>query len=162
MTDFDSEKIKYNSNSKYIELSHDDNDLIMSHESVYVPFGLEKNFSNYFLKILYNNESKDLFEKIKKIEEQNIKFLKKQGDFEKYDYKSQIIEKKNYGKFLVVKIPLVKNQFNVEIIDKDNNIQDIFKIQKKQKMNVYLEINSIWCFKNKYSCIPKITKIKLL
>ena len=162
MTDFDSEKIKYNSNSKYIELSHDDNDLIMSHESVYVPFGLEKNFSNYFLKILYNNESKDLFEKIKKIEEQNITFLKKQGDFEKYDYKSQIIEKKNYGKFLVVKIPLVKNQFNVEIIDKDNNIQDIFKIQKKQKMNVYLEINSIWCFKNKYSCIPKITKIKLL
>lgn len=162
MTNFDSEKIKYNSNSKYIELSHDDNDLIMSHESVYVPFGLEKNFSNYFLKILYNNESKDLFEKIKKIEEQNITFLKKQGDFEKYDYKSQIIEKKNYGKFLVVKIPLVKNQFNVEIIDKDNNIQDIFKIQKKQKMNVYLEINSIWCFKNKYSCIPKITKIKLL
>lgn len=162
MTNFDSEKIKYNSNSKYIELSHDDNDLIMSHESVYVPFGLEKNFSNYFLKILYNNESKDLFEKIKKIEEQNITFLKKQGDFEKYDYKSQIIEKKNYGKFLVVKIPLVKNQFNVEIFDKDNNIVDIFKIEKKQKMNLCLEINSIWCFKNKYSCIPKITKIKLL
>ena len=161
MTDFDSKKIKYNSNSKYIELSYDDNVLMMSHESVYVPFGLEKNFNNYILKILYNNESKDLFEKIMKIEEQNITFLKMCGDFEKYEYKSQIIEKKNYGKFLIVKIPLVKNQFNVEIMDKENNLQDIFKIQKKQKMNICLEINSIWIFKNKYSCIPKVTKIKL-
>ncbi len=162
MTDFDSEKIKYVSNSKYIELSHDDNDLIMSYESVHVPFGLEKNFNNYILKIVNNSESKELFEKIKKIEQQNMKFLKKQGDFDNYEYKSQIIEKKNYGEFLVVKIPLVKNQFNVEIFDKDNNIVDIFKIEKKQKMNLCLEINSIWCFKNKYSCIPKITKIKLL
>ena len=111
---------------------------------------------------MYNSESKELFEKIKKIEQQNIKFLKKQGDFDNYEYKSQIIEKKNYGEFLVVKIPLVKNQFNVEIFDKNNNIVDIFKIEKKQKMNLCLEINSIWCFKNKYSCIPKVTKIKLL
>ena len=60
MTDFDSEKIKYVSNSKYIELSHDDNDLIMSYESVHVPFGLEKSFNNYILKILNNSESKEL------------------------------------------------------------------------------------------------------
>ena len=162
MATFDPQKIKYNSKSKYIELSHDENELNMSHQSLYVPFGLEKNFNNYILKIQYNDESKELFDKITKIEQQNITFLRIQGDLEKYQYKSQIIEKENYGKFLIVKIPVVKNQFNVQVIDKDDNIQNIFNIQKKQKMNLCLEISSIWSFKNKYSCVPKVSKIKLL
>ena len=46
----------------------------------------------------------------------NITFLKKNST-EEINYKSQIISKPGYGDFLVVKIPVVKNQFNVEIVD---------------------------------------------
>lgn len=161
MTEFNCEQIKYTFNSKCIDLSYNSSKISLQAKGINVPFGLEKNFNNYLLKIILNQESKGLFETIKRLEESNIDFLNKHNLLSNSDYKSQIIQKSNYGEFLVVKIPLIKNQFMVDITDKDSNIIDVFKIQKKEIMDIHLEMNSIWSFKNKYSCVPKVTKIKL-
>lgn len=161
--DIDFTKIKYSDdNPKFIQLSYDNEEIKLGCQSVFIPFGLEKNFNNYILKILLNKESEILFQSIRKIEENNISYLRKFEHFSDSDYKSQIIKKDNYGEFLIVKIPLIKNQFIVDICDKNKNTSDVYQIQKKQKINIYLQLNSIWRFKNRYSCIPKVSKIELL
>lgn len=162
MTDFDSQLIKYTSKSKYIEISYNNKSLNLEYNSLLVPFGVEKYFNNYILKIILNNESEELFNTMKTIEQENILYLKKQGNFSDSEYKSQIINKNNYGSFLVVKIPLVKGQISTDVVDHENKFDNIFNIKKNQKINVCLELNSIWNFKNKYSCVPKVTKIKIL
>lgn len=162
MTDFDSKLIKYISKPKYIEILYNNQPLTFEYNSLLVPFGVEKYFNSYILKIILNNESEELFNTIRKIEQENILYLKKEGNFSESDYKSQIINKSNYGDFLVVKIPLVKGQIIVNVVDNENNFDNIFNVKKKQKINLCLELKSIWNFKNKYSCVPKVTKIKIL
>lgn len=162
MNHFDSKLIKYTPKPKYIEISYNDQELNFEYKSLLVPFGVEKYFSNYILKIILNSESEELFKIIRKIEQENIMYLKKEGNFSESDYKSQIIHKDNYGDFLVVKIPSVKGQITTHVVDSENNIDNIFNVKKKQKINICLELNTIWNFKNKYSCVPKATKIKIL
>ena len=162
MTDFDSQLIKYTSKPKYVEISYNNKSLSLEYNSLLVPFGVEKYFNNYILKIILNNESEELFNIMKTIEQENILYLKKQGNFSESEYKSQIINKNNYGNFLVVKIPLVKGQISTNVVDHENKFDNIFNIKKNQKINVCLELNAIWNFKNKYSCVPKVTKIKIL
>lgn len=162
MSEFDINMIKYNQTQKFIELSYNNESLKLNFSSVYIPFGLEKYFDSYILKIASNDQSKELFDIIKSIEQRNVSYLKEQEVFSGCDYKSQIIHKKNYGDFLIVKIPSVKGQFTVDIMDNENKINNVFGIKKKQKIDICLELNTIWNFKNKYSCVPKVSKIKLL
>lgn len=155
--------IKYIKEDKYIKLIYNDTNLKIKFSNVIIPFGVEKNYNNYIIKIIRNSESHDLFTLIENIEENNIQSLLSTNiDKNKFNYKSQIEYKVNYGTFLTLKIPIVKNQFCVSIYNKNKELINVFDLlRKKSKISLEFEIDSIWLFKDKYSCVPKVKNIYL-
>lgn len=158
----DFEKINYKKENNFYSINYDNKAFIISVKNVLIPFGVEKNFSNYIIKVSENENSKDLFNFIHKFENNNIDYLKSiESSFKEEDYKSQILKKDNYSNLLIIKIPIVKNQIQVEI-KKDNNIISMFDIPKKAIVSLDIEIDTIWFFKGKYSCIPKTKTMRLM
>jgi hypothetical protein len=156
--------IKFIHDDKCIKLFFNKNNIKIKCSNVILPFGVEKNYDNYIIKIIKNNESHDLFTLIENIEENNIKYLLSQNiDKNTFNYKSQIDYKPNYGTFLTLKIPIIKSQIITSIYNKDGDNINLFDlIKKKSNVSVEFELDSIWLFKDKYSSVPKVKNIYLL
>ena len=112
---------------------------------MYVPFGVEKDYNNYIIKLqfkgLKNNnkpEMKEFYNSIRNFENQIIDI--KNVDKEKF--KSQIIPKENYDDLLTIKIN--KKFHNIEIINQNSEIKNIFNIEKKSEIECKLHIDNLW------------------
>lgn len=164
LNELDFTKIKYQNLTNYTKITYNLNEFEFNINNAYIPFGIEKNYDNYIIKILKNSNTSSYFEKLLDIEKNHINFLSLDSKLDKelINFNSQIIEKKNYGDFLIVKIPIVKKQFQVDIFDKNNDRKNIFDINKKQIANLKLYIDNLWNFKGKYSCPVKVKEITLL
>ena len=57
-------------------------------------------------------------------------------------FKSQIIYKENYDDILVIKIN--KKFFNINIINDQGDIKNIFDIEKKSEIKCKIHIDNIW------------------
>ena len=112
---------------------------------MYLPFGLEKEYSDYILKLQFrgvkddsNSEMKEFYNLIKNFEE---KIINLKGIEEK-KFKSQIIEKNNYDDLLIIKIK--KKFFNIDISNSNSEIKNIFDIQKKSQIKCTMHIDNLW------------------
>lgn len=156
------EKINISYNGKFFDIQNDKEKLIFYTNQVYIPFGLEKNFNNYYLKVLKNDESNLLFQFIKEIESKCIQFLNDYNSSKQVNFISQIKIKPSYGDFLQLKIPYKNNQFILDIYDQENNRKTIFDIKKKQQLKLKLMIDNIWSFNDSYSAVIKVKSIFLV
>lgn len=161
-SEIDVKNINYVSTSKFIKINYNDNNLIILTGKVYIPFGFEKNFNNFYLKILKQKDSEILFEKIKELEDNNITYLNSENNIKDIKYNSQIKIKNNYGVFLSLKIPYKNGQYLVDIYDKDQDRKTVFDIKKNQYAEITIEMDSIWYFKNSYSSVLKIKSLVLV
>ena len=156
------DKINIKYNGKFFDIKNDNEKLIFNTNQVYIPFGVEKNFNNYYLKILKNDESNSLFQFIEEIESKFIQFLNNYNSSEQVNFTSQIKKKQGYGDFLQLKIPYRNNQFILDIYDQENNRKTIFDIKKKQQLKLKLMIDNIWSFNDSYSAVIKVKSIFLV
>ena len=158
--EIDEEKITIDYNEKFFNILHNQQKLIFDSDLVYIPFGLEKNYNNYYIKVLKNNESMLLFDKITLLEQQFSKLLLNVKS--QINFISQIKTRMNYGDFLQLKIPFKNNQFILDVFDQENNRKTIFDLKKKQQVKLKLMLDNIWPFNDSFSAVIKVKSIILV
>ena len=115
--------------------------IILNFENITSPFGLEKFQNNYYINWEIDIESKKI---LNKIEEEIIKIIKEiKSDF---NFISNIKERYNFLPLLKTRIPQIKNKFIV-----DSN-KSLFDIDYKLKLNITIEIDSIWFNEKNKTC----------
>lgn len=132
--DWEVEDIRYDDSKKYI----------FETPFMYLPFGLEKEYSDYVLKLQFKG--------LKNLDEDIVKFYELIKYFEnkiinikeenKNIFKSQIIQRENYDDLLVIKIK--KKFFNINIENTKSEIRNIYDIKKKSKIKCILHIDNLW------------------
>ena len=144
------EKIKFNKiNNEIIQILYDDNRIEINTSLVNIPFGLEKEYSNYILKLEISNELRYIIESIEK----------KIDEFLNIEINTQIRKTKNCLPLLICKIPYKNNKFFCEAITKNNNFINIYNLQKNEILECVIYIDKIWRYKNKYYYKWKVNKI---
>ena len=144
------EKIKFNKiNNEIIQILYDDNRMEINTSLVNIPFGLEKEYSNYILKLEISNELRYIIESIEK----------KIDEFLNIEINTQIRKTKNCLPLLICKIPYKNNKFFCEAITKNNNFINIYNLQKNEILECVIYIDKIWRYKNKYYYKWKVNKI---
>lgn len=125
---------------------------------LYIPFGLEKNYDNYIIKLQLRNIKKD--QKIKDFLDFIVNLEKKFSELLNTNIESQIIYHNKYDPLILSKLPQKYNQFTCNAF-KDSDIFNIFNIQKSVYCEFEIIIDSIWKFNNKYYYKFKIKTIYL-
>ena len=103
-------------------------------------FGIEKEYSNYLMKLRFDSNDDDLsdfFNFIKGFES----FL--EAKFEKR-VKSQLREKEGYLPLLTVKLPYKKGNQNYNVYNDENKIIGKNNINKGSMIQCLLEANLVW------------------
>lgn len=130
---------------------------------VYLPFGLEKEYENYYLKLQlrkshdekFNKKLKNFYEKIEYIENQ---IEEKTGK----KIKSQIRLHEKYDPIIITKIPFYFGKPKVDIKDKNGIPVNIFKIEKGVHLECEIEIDRLFLYKGDITYKIKNTKINLI
>jgi hypothetical protein len=130
---------------------------------VYLPFGIEKEYDCYYLKLqlrkthdIKYNETLDMFlKKIEMIEEELEKYTGKK-------IKTQIRRHKKYDPIVITKIPFNYGKPNIIFEDKDKNPLNIFNIDKKEYIECELQIDRAFLYKDFVTYKIKNTRINLV
>jgi len=135
--------LEIESNSKYISLKEP---LLIKTPDLYIPFGVEKFYSNYILKLQLRNFKMDkiiLFAKIIIELENKLNSLLDDCLVSNMKYSDK------YDPLLTVKLLQTKNQFTCNAFKGDEPL-NILDINTKQICKCDLIIDNIWKFKDKY------------
>jgi hypothetical protein len=144
------EKIKFNKiNNEIIQILYDGNRMEINTSLVNIPFGLEKEYSNYILKLEIGNDLRYIIENIEK----------KIDEFLNIEINTQIRKKKNCLPLLICKIPYKNNKIFCDAITKTNEFINIFKLKKNDILECVIYIDKIWRYKNNYYYKWKVNKI---
>ena len=143
-------KIKNISNAIIYSIKNKDEILLFNFNNVKIPFGLEKYYNDYILKI----ELDDVHLKIIDIIENKIKTLNKNK------FKSQIKRNISGKPFLTIKI--VNNKNDISVKNKDNNLLTIFDIKKNSIINLYFYMDIVWFGKDSIVAKFKTKKIFII
>lgn len=130
---------------------------------VYLPFGLEKEYDSYYLKLQlrkthntkYNDKLDNFLKKIEMIEEELEKYTGKK-------IKTQIRRHEKYDPIVITKMPFNYGKPNIIFEDKDKNPLNIFKIDKKVYIECELQIDRAFLYKDYVTYKIKNTKINLV
>jgi len=160
-SDIDISNISYVPDKKYTKILYDNNELIIQTDYVYTPFGLEKEYNNFYVKIVENDESECLFSKVREIEKENVEYIQRSTECDIVNYNSQIFSRKDYKDFLKLKLPMKCGQFMTNVYNRQGDIKTVYDISPKTKLKITFEIDTIWLFRDKYSSVFKIKNITL-
>ena len=123
------DNIKLNSNIKFTEVSYlnskkENKDLVIKSPFLCLPFGIEKEYGNYILKLQVKNSDTEFLNFIKNIEELiEEKFGK--------PVKSQIRYHDKFDPIIITKILNRKNFIITEVINESNEYVNFFSLKKK-------------------------------
>lgn len=157
--DVDVSKLSYVLDKKYTKILYNEEDLIIQSDFVYTPFGLEKEYNNYYVKIIENDESEQLFLKIREIEKSNVEYIQRETKQDIVNYNSQIFSRNGYKDFLKLKLPIKSGQFMTNVYNKQGDIKTVYDVTPKSIIKLTIEIDTIWYFREKYSSVIKIKNI---
>jgi hypothetical protein len=155
--DIDLTKIKLQDNGKFIEFA---TPIKFSSPKMYLPFGIEKEYSNYVMKLQFrgmneSDELKEFYKFILKIETVLRDLLKVDDE----TLKTQLRPNQKYDPILITKIPQQNNKFLCEALDSENVPLNITLLNKGFYTCVIL-IDSIWKIKGKYYYKLKVKNIR--
>ena len=158
----DLSKISYNSLEKYIKLTYYNNSLQFWTPLMFCPFGLEKNYNNYVIKLSFANIingekslNEDFLNFINTFENKNKEHLKVDNE----NYISQIFTRPKYDPMLILKVPSYNENINIDIINKAGDTMISSDIKKGKMIRVLIEVDNIWDYNNKFTCKFKCSKI---
>ena len=131
-----------------------------------IPFGIDKG-NGFQMKLQFTNYKSDpnmksFYDFISNLEFQQMQYIGL--DENNVDlYNSQIYQDKQnkYDPLLTVKIPFIKNKFNVDIYH-DEYTLNVLNINKFSKVKCDIYIDKIWKYNEKYICKWKVKKIYVL
>ena len=131
-----------------------------------IPFGIDKG-NGFQMKLQFTNYKSDsnmksFYDFISNLEFQQMQYIGlDEDDIDLYN--SQIYQDKQnkYDPLLTVKIPFIKNKFNVDIYH-DEYILNVLSINKFSKVKCDIYIDKIWKYNEKYICKWKVKKIYVL
>ena len=131
-----------------------------------IPFGIDKG-NGFQMKLQFTNYKSDpnmksFYDFISNLEFQQMQYIGLDED-EIDLYNSQIYQDKQnkYDPLLTVKIPFIKNKFNVDIYHDDYTL-NVLNINKFSKVKCVIYIDKIWKYNEKYICKWKVKKIYVL
>ena len=145
------EKSKEMPNALIYSIRYNDDLLIFKMNNVKVPFGLEKYYNDYILKIQLSDELVKSI--VYKIEEVIYKM-------DENKFKSQIKRSNNFEDLLTIKIANNKNENSIK--NNDNSVSTIFDIKKNSNIDIEIYIDLIWFGKNSLVAKFKTKKITIL
>lgn len=112
---------------------------------MFLPFGLEKEYNNYILKLQFkgvkNNSNQEMIDFYNLIKNHEDTLITKKN-IDKTQFKSQIIQKNDYDDLLIIKIN--KKFFNIDIFDDKGEIKNIFNLEKKSEIKCKIHVDSLW------------------
>lgn len=129
-------------NESFWSIRNNNNKITCELESVKFPFGLEKSFNQYLLKIELTPELEEIF---LRLEQEILEITKQTLDIPDLQLKSQIqYGKRNYPNLLISKIYMKKKQILTRITCDSSSTQQnhltIFEIGRTaQKINLFLD-----------------------
>lgn len=123
---------------------------------MYIPFGLEKYYNNYLLKLQFRNIKTD--PDIKEFYDFIVQIEQKLKDLLNEEFSSSITHSEKYDPIVVMKLPQQYNKFICDAF-KDSAPFSIFDIEKGSYCICDIIIDSIWKFKGKYYYKIKIKTI---
>ena len=131
-----------------------------------IPFGIDKG-NGFQMKLQFTNYKSDpnmksFYDFISNLEFQQMQYIGlDENDIDLYN--SQIYQDKQnkYDPLLTVKIPFIKNKFNVDIYH-DEYTLNVLNINKFSKVKCDIYIDKIWKYNEKYICKWKVKKIYVL
>ena len=131
-----------------------------------IPFGIDKG-NGFQMKLQFTNYKNDanmksFYDFISNLEFQQMQYIGlDEDDIDLYN--SQIYQDKQnkYDPLLTVKIPFIKNKFNVDIYH-DEYTLNVLNINKFSKVKCDIYIDKIWKYNEKYICKWKVKKIYVL
>ena len=132
-------------------IRYDDELIIFKMNNVKVPFGLEKYYNDYILKIQLSDELVKSI--VYKIEEVIYKM-------DENKFKSQIKRSNNFEDLLTIKIANNKNENSIK--NNDNSVSTIFDIKKNSNIDIEIYIDLIWSGKDSLVGKFKTKKIYIL
>tara|TARA_X000000950_G_scaffold16461_1_gene17925 strand:+ start:177 stop:659 length:483 start_codon:yes stop_codon:yes gene_type:complete len=147
--------ISYTKNNIFTIVNSDKYDTFLNFSTgvVNVPFGIEKYYDSYILKIQLID--KDLIDFINTIENK-VKNINKEY------FISQIQESKDpYPNLLIIKIDNKKIN-KLEIQSSNNNLVNFFDIKKNTKIKLNIYVDNIWFNNKKLICKFKTNKICIM
>ena len=144
-------KTKELPNAQLYSIDYENDKIIFPVNNVKIPFGLEKYYNDYLIKIPLNSEIiKSL---VNKIED-------KISPMDKNKFKSQIRKSQNYEDLLTVKI--INNKNEISIKKYDNSLATIFDINKNSIINLIIFIDLVWSGKDSLVAKFKTKDIHIL
>ena len=149
--------------SKFINIRYNGNPLMFETPDMYIPFGIEQEYSNYIIKCQCNkikDDVDDFFTFIQDVES------KLQNLLESENLKSQIKLSQKYDPLILTKLPMNKNKINVEVLSEDGENLNIYTLIREHEVNKkFIEcifiIDSIFIKGDNYYYKIKIKRIIL-
>jgi hypothetical protein len=156
--DIDLTEIKLVDNGKFIEFQ---TPLRILTPKMYLPFGVEKEYNNYVMKLQFrgineSDELKQFYKFILNLEKVLRALTKTDEEF----LKSQLKPGGKYDPVLLTKIPQQNNKFLCEAYESDNTPLNITLLNKNFYRCILL-IDSIWKIKGKYYYKLKVKNIRI-
>ena len=158
----DISKISYSKLDKYTQVTYLNNKLQFWTPIMFSPFGIEKYYDNYLIKLSFvnkgNNESilnEEFMDFIKNIEYHHKDHLEIDDNY----YNTQIFSKKGYDPMLILKIPYNNDRFGIDFKNNKGDTLISTDIKKNMSLKILVEIDNIWEFKDKYTCKFKCKSI---
>ena len=158
----DISKITLSGNGKFINIEYEDKPFEIKFPKVYIPFGIEEKFKNYYLNLQLNNYKNDNYQNsfllfIENLEKQIIEKL----GIDKELFNSQISYRKNDIIMIYTKIMEKFRKFTTKVY-KDNRLLNIFNLGKEINIDGTIIIDKIWKIKGKYYYKLKLSNICVL
>mgnify|MGYP001434899441 CR=1 FL=1 len=155
--DFDSEKLSIEklkelpNNALLYSIKYDNNIISFPINNVKTPFGLEKYYNDYIIKIQLSEH------KLKKFIYNLEDYI---SNINKNNFKSQIKKNSNFDDLLTIKISNNKNDISIK--SSNSSLITIFDIKKKSSLNCIIFMDLIWTNSNNVVAKFKTNNITLI
>mgnify|MGYP001482199158 CR=1 FL=1 len=129
-----------NKENNFLDIKYNSGKLEFETPEMYLPFGLESNYGNYYLKLQFRKNKNDIVEFYNFIELLEQKLREIIGT---ENLPSQIKTSDKYDPLLVTKLIKVKDNLVIDVF-KDNQNFNIYKLEKKNYVKAKLFLDNIW------------------
>jgi hypothetical protein len=146
--------IKFIDHRNHVDVTYFDKPIILQTPEFKAPFGIEEKFDKFFINLFMDDtiESQELYHFIKGLEQMfSDQFSQLKN--------SAIRESAKYKPILQLLIPEKNKQFQCDIEEKNGTPLTVYNLKKGDLLKCTLLIDSMWCFKGKYSYKIKVKKM---
>jgi hypothetical protein len=146
-----------NKENNFLDIKYNSGKLEFETPEMYLPFGLESNYGNHYLKLQFRKNKDDIVEFYNFIEILEDKLKELLGT---QNVPSQIKTSEKYDPLLVTKLIKVKDNLVIDVYKDSENI-NIYKLPKKIYVKAKVFLDNIWKKGDTYYYKIKVKEINI-